>query len=91
MLEDRRRVSSVEAKMRKLILPALALAFALVQASAADAGTHRRHVRSYHHNGVAHRYRNDDTIGGYYEHRLDAVRFGSQRWWYIYDQQRGRR
>ena len=77
--------------MRKLILPALALAFALVQASAADAGTHRRHVRNYHHHGVAHRYRNDDTIGGYYEHRLDAVRFGSQRWWYIYDQQRGGR
>jgi len=77
--------------MRKVILPTLALAFALVQASAADAGTHRRHVRNYHHYGVAHRYRNDDTIGGYYEHRLDAVRFGSQRWWYIYDQQRGGR
>ena len=36
-----------------------------------------------------HRYRNDDTIGGYYEHRLDAVRFGSQRWWKIYDEQSG--
>jgi len=35
--------------------------------------------RPYHHYGVAHRYRNDDTIAGYYEHRLDAVRFGSQR------------
>jgi hypothetical protein len=39
--------------------------------------------------GVAHRYRNDDTLAGYYEHRLDAVRFGSQRWWHIYDKQRG--
>ena len=77
--------------MRKVILPTLALAFALVQASVADAGNHRRHVRSYNHSGVAYRYRNDDTIGGYYEHRLDAVRFGSQRWWYIYDQQRGGR
>jgi hypothetical protein len=37
-----------------------------------------------------YRYRNDDTIGGgYYEHRLDAVRFGSQRWWKIYDEQNG--
>jgi hypothetical protein len=31
----------------------------------------------------------DDSIGGYYEHRLDAVRFGSQRWWKIYDEQHG--
>jgi len=77
--------------MQKVILPALALAFTLGQASAADAATHRRHVRAYHHYGVAHRYRNDDTLAGYYEHRLDAVRFGSQRWWYIYDQQRGSR
>ena len=78
--------------MRKVNLPTLALAsFTLMQASTADAGIHGRHVRSYNHNGVAHRYRNDDTIGGYYEHRLDAVRFGSQRWWYIYDQQHGGR
>ena len=34
---------------------------------------------------------NDDSIGGYYEHRLDAVRFGSQRWWKIYDEQHGGR
>jgi len=78
--------------MRTVILPALVLAFALVQVSAADAGTQRRHIRAYyHHNGVAHHYRNDDTLAGYYEHRLDAVRFGSQRWWYIYDQQHGGR
>jgi len=31
----------------------------------------------------------DDSIGGYYEHRLEAVRFGSQRWWKIYDEQSG--
>ena len=31
----------------------------------------------------------DDSIAGYYEHRLDAVRFGSQRWWKIYDEQHG--
>ena len=77
--------------MQKIAFSALALTFTLAQVSIADAGSHRRNVRSYHHNGIAHRYRNDDTIGGYYEHRLDAVRFGSQRWWYIYDQQHGGR
>ena len=45
----------------------------------------------YHHYGVAHRYRSDDTLAGYYEHRLDAVRFGSQRLWHIYDDQQGGR
>ena len=78
--------------MQKVILPALALTLTLVQASAADAGAHRRHVRAYHHHyGAVHRYRNDDTLAGYYEHRLDAVRFGSQRWWHIYDEQQGGR
>jgi len=77
--------------MRTVIPPIVVLAFALVQANPADAGTQRRHVRPYHNYGAAHRYRNDDTLAGYYEHRLDAVRFGSQRWWYIYDQQHGGR
>jgi len=78
-----------EATMRTVILPALGVAFAVMQASPVDAGTQGRHVRAHHHH--AHRYRNDDTLAGYYERRLDAVRFGSQRWWYIYDQQHGGR
>jgi hypothetical protein len=41
------------------------------------------HSRIYHHRDQ------DDSIAGYYEHRLDAVRFGSQRWWKIYDEQHG--
>jgi hypothetical protein len=77
--------------MRKVVFSALALTFTLAQVSIADAGNQRRHVRPYHNYGTAHRYRNDGTIAGYYEHRLDAVRFGSQRWWYIYDQQHGGR
>jgi outer membrane protein assembly factor BamE (lipoprotein component of BamABCDE complex) len=77
--------------MQKILLSALVLAFMLAQVSTADAVNHRRHGRTYHHYGVAHRYRNDDTLAGYYERRLDAVRFGSQRWWYIYDEQRGGR
>jgi len=39
----------------------------------------------YRHYGHHHYYR-----GGYYEHRLEAQRFGSRRWWDIYDEQRGR-
>jgi hypothetical protein len=86
--------------MQRLIIPPFAIAFAVGLASTADAGHHhRRHVRAHHaysyDRPVAHRhYRNDsndDTLGGYYEHRLEAVRFGSQRWWYIYDEQRGGR
>jgi hypothetical protein len=75
--------------MRIATLHALVVAFALMQVSAADAGTHRRHVRAYHHH--AQHYRKDDTLAGYYEHRLDAVRFGSQRWWHVYDEQHGGR
>jgi hypothetical protein len=77
--------------MQTVIVPVVVLALALVQSSPVDAGTQRRHVRPYHHSGVAHRYRNDDTLAGYYEHWLDAVRFGSQRWWHIYDEQQGGR
>ena len=43
------------------------------------------HARVYGHRD------SDDSIAGYYEHRLDAVRFGSQRWWKIYDEQHGGR
>ena len=31
----------------------------------------------------------DDDPTGYYEHRLEAVRFGSKRWWTIYNEQSG--
>jgi len=75
--------------MRTATLHALVVVFTLTQVSAAGAGTQRRHVRAYQHQ--AHHYRKDDTLAGYYEHRLDAVRFGSQRWWHIYDEQHGGR
>jgi hypothetical protein len=63
----------------------------------ADAATNKKKKRlqSNHYGKTysrAHGYRDqDDSIGGYYEHRLDAVRFGSQRWWKIYDEQHGGR
>jgi hypothetical protein len=75
----------------------VALVTLVVAASAISAGasaaTYKKWRRSHAHATYypnAQRYRdNDDSIGGYYEHRLDAVRFGSQRWWKIYDEQNG--
>ena len=62
----------------------------------ADAASHHKKKRHYATHYGKHHYRvygyrdNDDSLAGYYEHRLDAVRFGSQRWWKIYDEQHGR-
>ena len=72
----------------------VALAVAAGLASHASAGSYKKkrlrapyagklYSRSYD------RRDRDDSIAGYYEHRLDAVRFGSQRWWKIYDEQHG--
>ena len=79
----------------KTLLISLTMALtATALSSAADAATHRkwRAVSAYPGSYAkvrSDRYRKDDTIGGYYEHRLDAVRFGSQRWWKIYEEQNG--
>jgi len=79
----------------KTLLISLAMAMtATALSGAAEAASHRQHrgAHAYADPYVKvrpYRYRNDDTIGGYYEHRLDAVRFGSQRWWKIYDEQNG--
>ena len=83
--------------MKTLIATAVALSFAAGLAGHADAATYTKKKRLHAgHYGKqysrAYGYRDpDDSIGGYYEHRLDAVRFGSQRWWKIYDEQGGRR
>ena len=80
-----------------LISLTMALTAATVLSGTAEAATHRNWHGAHAYAGSyarAHpyRHRNDDTIGGgYYEHRLDAVRFGSQRWWKIYDEQKGPR
>jgi hypothetical protein len=77
----------------KALLTSLTLALAATALSGmADAASHRKSHRGYAYASYrpqVHRYRDDDSIGGYYEHRLDAVRFGSQRWWRIYDEQNG--
>jgi Ni/Co efflux regulator RcnB len=81
--------------MKTLVAAVVALSFVAGLAGQADAATSTKKKRLHStHSGKqyyrAHGYRDpDDSIGGYYEHRLDAVRFGSQRWWKIYDEQRG--
>jgi hypothetical protein len=71
-------------------LGVLALAVGLV--AHADAATYKKkkrlHVNPYPKASSAYRNQDDDP-NGYYEHRLEAVRFGSRRWWSIYDEQSG--
>jgi hypothetical protein len=79
----------------KTIVACLAtLAIATGLASYASAETYKKKRLRAPYAGKpysrAYGYRDrDDSIAGYYEHRLDAVRFGSQRWWKIYDEQHG--
>ena len=83
--------------MKTLVATVVALSFVAGLAGQADAATYtkKKRLHSSHYGKQYSRvygYRdNDDSIGGYYEHRLDAVRFGSQRWWKIYDEQNGGR
>ena len=86
--------------MKILLTSLVTLGLAAGLVGSADAGNYRKKKRAhaeyygkaYKHYPRSYGYRDeDDSIGGYYEHRLDAVRFGSQRWWKIYDEQRGPR
>ncbi len=80
--------------MRTLLAALAVLALVAASAGSADAKSKKKHVHGGAHAKYyrAYRYRdNDDSIGGYYEHRLEAVRFGSQRWWKIYEEQQGGR
>ena len=68
-------------------LAALALIASQVGSAEAKSKKKRAYGGTY---AKSYGYRSkDDSIGGYYEHRLEAVRFGSQRWWKIYEEQRG--
>jgi len=62
-------------------------------ASYASAEPYKKRLRApyagKHYSRIYDHRDKDDSIAGYYEHRLDAVRFGSQRWWKIYDEQLG--
>ena len=73
-------------------LAVLAIAAGLASHASAEASKKKRlrspYVGKLHSRNYDRRDR-DDSIAGYYEHRLDAVRFGSQRWWKIYEEQHG--
>jgi len=82
--------------MKVVAASLVALSLLAGLAAQADAATNKKkQLRSSHYGKSYSRvygYRDkDDSIGGYYEHRLDAVRFGSQRWWKIYEEQQGGR
>jgi hypothetical protein len=82
--------------MKAILTTLTALSLLAGLAGYADAATQKQkrlHASQYgKHYARAYGYRDrDDSIGGYYEHRLEAVRFGSQRWWKIYDEQSGGR
>jgi hypothetical protein len=70
-------------------LGVLALVAGLV--TDAEAATYKKkRVQSGQYPRGASTYRDrDDSPDGYYEHRLQAVRFGSRRWWAIFDEQSG--
>jgi len=73
-------------------LAVLAIAAGLASYASAEASKKKRLRAPYVGKLYSRSYDNrdrDDSIAGYYEHRLDAVRFGSQRWWKIYEEQHG--
>jgi len=79
----------------KVIAGFVALAATLALVNQADATTYRKQKRGYVQQYRAYapsvdRVRDDDnSASGYYEHRLEAVRFGSQRWCRIFDEHSG--
>jgi hypothetical protein len=79
----------------KGIMGLIALVATIILVSQADAATHRRKKQGYvqqhwaYAPSVARVRDDDDSAAGYYEHRLEAVRFGSNRWWRIFDEHRG--
>jgi hypothetical protein len=83
--------------MKVVAASLVVLSLVVGPAGQADAATSKKkkQLRASHDDKPYSRvygYRDqDDSIGGYYEHRLDAVRFGSQRWWKIYEEQQGGR
>ena len=79
----------------KVIAGLIALVATVALVNQADAATYRKKKRGYVQQyrafapSVARLHDDDDAASGYYEHRLEAVRFGSQRWWRIFDEHSG--
>ena len=73
--------------MKTIVAISAVLVLAASLASQADAATKKKHKRyaghyysqSYQRDG----WREGESFSGYFEHRLDAVPFGSAQWWKI--------
>jgi hypothetical protein len=67
------------------------LALVASLAAHADAATYKKEKRLYSsaYPKATNRSDQDDSPYGYYEHRLESVRFGSRRWWSIFNEQGG--
>jgi hypothetical protein len=87
--------------MKIIVTCLVATSFAASLVGGAEAATRRHKKRLYssqYSESYARAYgygaRADRSTGPnspYYEHRLEAVPFGSQRWWSVYEEQRGRK
>ena len=87
--------------MKIIVTSLVALSFAASLAGSAEAAT-RKHKKRLYSSQYGESYagaygygtRADRSTGPnspYYEHRLEALPFGSQRWWSVYEEQRGRK
>jgi hypothetical protein len=78
----------------KVIYGVIALIATVALVTPADAATHKKkrgYLQQYraYTPSVDPQRGDDDSATGYYEHRLEAVRFGSRRWWRIFDEHSG--
>ena len=79
----------------KVISGVIALVATVALVTHADASTQRKKKRGYvqqyraYAPNVDRQRGDDDSASGYYEHRLESVRFGSQRWWRVFDEHSG--
>jgi hypothetical protein len=79
----------------KVISGVMALIATVALLTHADAANYKKKKRGHPQQHRAYtptvdRERSDDdSATGYYEHRLEAVRFGSKRWWRIFDEHSG--
>jgi hypothetical protein len=74
----------------KIIVAAVSLALVASLADQVTAAPHRNKKR-VHRQHMMTKPSNRPSQGGgdYYEHLLNKVPFGSQRWWTIYNEQHG--
>ena len=87
--------------MKIIVTSLVVLSFAASLAASAEAATRKHKKRLYssqYSDSYAGAYgygaradRSTRSHSPYYEHRPEALPFGSQRWWSVYEGQRGRK